>query len=169
MERVLRIYIYNKTKYLIFVFYKLSKLMTTDTLRMIYYALFHSICSYGIIAWGGAYSNSKNLLIKLQIRLLKIINKNKFAVDKNPISIDQIFSYESLSYHYEELQTTYINSNSNTRKKHIQIPRRHLAVSIKNSYIRAITHFNNLPNELKTIRNKNRRKLKLKQWVRETT
>ena len=31
-------YIYNKTKYLIFVFYK-SKLMTTDTLRMISYAI----------------------------------------------------------------------------------------------------------------------------------
>ena len=152
-------YIYNKT----------SKLTTTDTLRIIYYALFRSIISYGTIAWGGAYSNSKNLLIKLQIRLLKIINKNKFAVDKNPMSIDKIFTYESLSYHYEDLQTTYINSNSNTRKGSIQIPRRHLSVSIKYSYIRAITQFNNLPNELKTIRNQNSRKLKLKQWVGETT
>ena len=110
-------YIYNKTKYLIFVFYKLSKPMTTNTLRMIYYALFHSIISYEIIAWGGAYSNSKNLLIKLQIRLIKIINKNKFTVDKNPMSIDQIFTYESLSYHYEDLQTTYINSKATLGKK----------------------------------------------------
>ena len=85
------------------------------------------------------------------------------------MSIDEIFTYESLSCHYEELRTTYINSNSKTRKKSILIPRRHLTVSIKNSYIRAITHFNNLANELKTIRNKNSRKLKLKQWVRETT
>ena len=77
--------------------------MTTHTLRMIYYALFHSIISYGIIAWGEAYSNSKNLLTKLQIRLFKIINKNKFAVVKNPMSIDQMFTYESLSYHYEDL------------------------------------------------------------------
>ena len=84
------------------------------------------------------------------------------------MSIDQIFTYESLLYHYEDLQTTYINSNSNTRKKSIKIPRRHLTVSIKNSFIRAITQFNNLPNELKTIRKKNSRKLKLKQWVRET-
>ena len=38
-------YIYNRTKYLIFIFYKLSKLMTTDTLRMVYYALSHSIVS----------------------------------------------------------------------------------------------------------------------------
>ena len=79
------------------------------------------------------------------------------------MTIDQIFIYESLSYHYEDLQTKYINSNSNIRKKSIQIPRRHLTVSIKNSYIRAITQFNNQPNELKTIRNKNSRKLKLKQ------
>ena len=78
------------------------------------------------------------------------------------MSIDQIFTYESLSHHYEDLQTTYINSNSNTRKKGIQIPRRHLTVSIKNSYIRAITQYNNLSIELKTIRNKNSRKLKLK-------
>ena len=45
-------YTYNKTKYLIFMFYKLAKLITTGTLMMIYYALFHSIISYGIIAWG---------------------------------------------------------------------------------------------------------------------
>ena len=107
-------YIYNKTKYLIFIFYKLSQLMSTDTLRMIYYALFHSIISYGIIAWRGTYSNSKNLLNRLQIRLLKIINKNKFSVDKNPMSIDQIFTYESLSYHYEDLQTAYMRRFTST-------------------------------------------------------
>ena len=162
-------YIYKKTKYLIFIFYKLSKLMTTDTLRMVYYTLFQSIVSCGIIAWGGAYPNTKNLLNRLQIRLLKIINKNKFSVDKNPMSIDQIFTYESLTYHYEDLQTAYINSSSTTRKKSLQIPRRYLTISIKNSYIRAITVFNNLPNELKTIRNKNSQKIKLIQWVRNST
>ena len=68
--------------------------MTTDTLRMIYYALFPSIISYGILAWGDAYTNSKSLLDRLQKRLLKIINKDKFTIDKNPMSLDQIFSYE---------------------------------------------------------------------------
>ena len=65
--------------------------MTTDSLRMVYYALFHSTISYGIIAWGGAYSTSKSLVDSLQKRLLKIINKNKFTGDKNSMSIDQIF------------------------------------------------------------------------------
>ena len=122
--------------------------MTTDTLRMIYYA-FHSIISYGNIAWEGAYSNSKSLLNRLQIRFLKIINKNKITLVKNPMNLDQIFSYESLTYHYEKLQLAYINSNSTTRKKSIQIPRRQLTISIKDSFIRAIMQFNNLANESK--------------------
>ena len=50
-------YIYNKTKYLIFIYYKLSKFMTTDTLRMVYYTLSHSI----MIAWGGRLK-SKELI-----------------------------------------------------------------------------------------------------------
>ena len=58
-------YVYNKTKYLIFIFYKLTKIMSTDCLRMVYYAFFHSIISYGIIAWEGAYLNSINMLKRL--------------------------------------------------------------------------------------------------------
>ena len=49
------------------------------------------------------------------------------------------------------------------KKKSIQFPRRYLAVSINTSYIRAITLFNNLADEFKTIRNKHNRKIKLKQ------
>ena len=32
------VYVYNKTKYLIFIFYKQSNIMSTDCLRMVYYA-----------------------------------------------------------------------------------------------------------------------------------
>ena len=85
------------------------------------------------------------------------------------MNVDQIFSYESLSYHYEELQSAFINSNSNTRNKSIQIPRRYLNINIKNSHIRAIIQFNNLPNELKKIRNKHSKKTKLKKWVKGNT
>ena len=71
------VYVYNKTKYLIFIFYRL---LTYSILR-----IFHSIISYGMIAWGGAYSIRINLLKRLQIGLLKIVNENKFITDKNPI------------------------------------------------------------------------------------
>ena len=68
--------------------FKLSKIMNSSTLKLIYYAFFHSLINYGIIAWGGAYSNYLGLLQRLQNRLLKIINKNKFIVDNNPLNFN---------------------------------------------------------------------------------
>lgn len=143
--------IYNKKKYLIFIFYKLSKIMPTQTLLMLYHAFFHSVISCGLIAWGGAYKGRIRRLQELQTRIIKIISKNSFLIDKYPLNIEQSFQYESLKYHYKELQSLYVESNSITRNKSLQIPRRYKRVSIKNSYIRAITAFNNLPNDLKTL------------------
>ena len=134
---------------------------------MVYYAFFHSIISYSIIAWGGAYSNNINLLKRLPIRLLKIVNKNKFITDNNPIYLDKIFAYESLSYHYNELQLIYLTSNKTTRNKCIQIPKRLQTISSKNSFIRALMIFNRLSNELRTITSIYSKRRKLKIWVKE--
>ena len=54
------------------------------------YAFFHSIISYGNIAWGGAYNDFLNLLQSLQNRILNIINGNIFEIEKNPINLKQI-------------------------------------------------------------------------------
>ena len=48
--------------------------MQSDTLKIIYYDFFHSVISYGNIAWGGAFRN--NLKLLQQNRILKIVNKN---------------------------------------------------------------------------------------------
>ena len=125
--------IYNKTKYLTFTLDKLSNIMTTENLRMIYYALFHS----SIIAWGGVYEGRTKSLQSLQNRLLKLVNKNNFMYDNNPLNIEQTFTLESLLYHYKELQDKYIETDKVTRNKSIQIPKRDRRISIKNSYIRA--------------------------------
>ena len=69
-------YTIKKTKYLIYIFYKISKSMTIETLRMIYYAYFHSIVNYGIIVWGGVYNSNLDLMRNLQKRILKIVHKN---------------------------------------------------------------------------------------------
>ena len=160
-------YIINKTKYLIFIFCKFSKIMLADALRMIYYALFHSIINYGIIAWGCVYSTNQYMLQKLQYKLLKLVNKNKLIIDKNPLNLEQLFAYESLIFHYKELTDKYLSSNSITRNKSILIPQRYKAISSKNSRIKAISLFNSLPNNLKNICNLTSRKTKLKRWVQE--
>ena len=145
-------YIIKKTKYLLYIFYKISKFMSTETMRMIYYAFFHSIINYGIIAWGGAYNNNLCLLQDLQNRILKFINKKKiFLAQDYPMNINQLFTYESLKYHYKTLRNQYVTSKSITRNKNIILPKNKKRVSNKNSYSRAIITYNNLPNDMKTL------------------
>ena len=62
----------KKTRYLIFVFSRLIKIMYSKTLLKIYYALFNNVATYGIVAWGEAYPNVLNLLIKVQKNYLKL-------------------------------------------------------------------------------------------------
>lgn len=84
------------------------------------------------------------------------------------MNLEQLFAYESLKYHYKNLQNIYTNSNSRTRNKSIIMPRIYKTVSNKNNYIRAIRLFNLLPNELKSIDiSKKASNYKLKEWIKE--
>lgn len=158
-------YTINRTRYLIFVFHKLSKIMNTNTLKMIYYALIHSKLSYGNIAWGGAYKSNLQLLQNIQNRILKKVYKNFFPQNK-PLNMLQIFALESLKYNYNELRNIYINSKSITRQKIIPLPRIYKTVSEKNHKIKAIRIFNKLPNDLKDLEiTKKATNKKLKEWI----
>lgn len=88
-------------------------------------------------------------------------------INNQPLNIDQQFTMESLLYHYEELSYKFSTSNSSTRKKSLLLPIHRKRVSNKNSYIRAITYFNKLPNNHKTLTSKNKRKEILKKWIKE--
>jgi len=49
----------------------MSKILSQDTLRTIYFSYFHSILSYGIIFWGNtAYSSD---IFKIQKRIIRIM------------------------------------------------------------------------------------------------
>ena len=109
-------YILKNTKYLTYVFHKIKSYMHTDTMRMIYYAFFHSIATYGIIAWGGAYNNNLNLLQALQNKIIKIINKNKFVAE-NPLNFVQSFTLESLLHYYDISKNEFLKSESKARRK----------------------------------------------------
>lgn len=163
------VHIIQKTRYLIFMLYKLSKFMQSETLRMIYYAFFHSVISYGNIAWGGAYRNNLDSLQKIQNRILKIVNKNSF--DHNaPLKLNQIFAYECLSYHFDDLKRLYETSQSRTRNRLIIQPQCTRIVSNKNNYIKAIQIFNILPISNPNLKNiditKSYNKKIIKNWIR---
>ena len=66
-------YVVKKTKYLIFIFAKLKKILTYKILMAVYHGLFGSISNYGVIAWGSAYKTSLTPLKNIQEKILKII------------------------------------------------------------------------------------------------
>ena len=64
-------------------------MLSREIMIIFYYGLLHSIISYGIIAWGGAYPTQKIILQNLQNKVLKIINKNQFITENFPYNLDQ--------------------------------------------------------------------------------
>ena len=71
----------KKNKYLIFIFVKIRNKMNTKTLLMVYYAFYHSLINYGIIAWGAAGKTLLRPVQRIQDRIIKLINRN-FLGDK---------------------------------------------------------------------------------------
>ena len=138
----------TKTRYLIFVMNKLKYQLLPTTLVSIYYALFNSIASYGIVAWGGTYKKYIKPINSIQKRLSKIIDK---STDKKLLNIKETFIINSISCYHKNLRIQYINNSSNTRYKLIKLPKIKKSIGANRSHITAIRYFNKLPKQLKTI------------------
>ena len=133
---------------------------------MLYYALFHSVATYGILAWGGAYNNNLSRLQRLQNRLLKIASKNTFLLNNYPLNLEYI-AHEAITYHYANLRDIRKNRKAKTRKKIIPISEVTNSVINKDSFIVALRTFNELPKDLKDLLvNKQNIKTKLKNWIK---
>ena len=143
----------KKTKYLIFVFKKLSQFMNGPTLMTVYYALFNSYATYGIIAWGGAYKSVLNGLQNIQNRLLKIIYKKNPNM-KKPLTLNQAFALHALLEHHLSLKKLYVESNSRTRKKDLPVNKHNKSAFSRFHKNVATKCFNVLPIELKIVDDK---------------
>lgn len=141
--------------------------MDHKTLMLIYYAFFQSIVNYGIIAWGGGYNNCINQIQRIQKRILKIINKNQFLLQR-PLTVKQLFYLKAISYYYYVLKNKYIKNTRNTRNKNIQLPKMNKNISKKNSNYVAIKIFNMLSKDLKVMElSKSVIKKRLKHFISE--
>ena len=56
----------KKNKFILFLFYKLKRFLNYTQLKIIYYAVFNSINTYGILGWGGVYRVYINKLQNVQ-------------------------------------------------------------------------------------------------------
>lgn len=117
---------------------------------MIYYALFHSIISYGIIFWGSWYKDVQ----RVQERLIILIHGKQFH-KVNVLNLRQLFT--AITHYYIELYLLYKNRPMNIRHRYISLPKRKPTVGSKGSYYNAIKIFNYLLVYLKDLNDRKKR------------
>ena len=142
--------IIKKTRFPLFIFAKLRRILSINSLMILYHGLFMGIASYGIIAWGSAYKNKLTPLLNLQKRILKIISKDKRNFINVP-NLKQIYCLSCLLMNYRDLQNLYIKSTCLTRFRSIPLPKEELEVGKRSQIYTAIEIFNQLPNNLKLL------------------
>lgn len=126
----------------IFLLRQLRKIVNFATLKTVYFSLFHSQISYGVILWGG--SSAAIDIFRIQKKAVRIIANLEFRAHCKPYFIKlNIMSLPSL-YIFEVLLEIHKNSecltrqsdvhNYNTRNKDlIRLPYFRLTKSQKNS------------------------------------
>ena len=67
----------GKLRYSLHKFIKLKNILPVQTLRMIYFAFYQSICQYGLLVWGGIKEHYLNILQSTQNSVVRIILNRK--------------------------------------------------------------------------------------------
>lgn len=128
--------------------------------KVVYHAYFHSLMTYGILAWGNAsQSNRVFLLQKRAIRFILQMDKmdscrSKFK-ELEIMTFAGEFIYQNLIYaklHIDNFQLKSDIHNYNTRNKSsFAIPNRRLA-KVGNSFVcLCITFYNKLPVDVRNL------------------
>jgi hypothetical protein len=136
--------------------------MSQETLKMVYYAYFHSIVNYGLIFWGNSSHSVK--MFKLQKNIIRIITGCRSRCScrdliKNlkilPLQSQYILSLFLLVFKDEN--KFLLNSNiynMNTRQKYkYHLPSSSLSLYQKEVYFTSIKVFNNLPQSINNLSN----------------
>ena len=155
--------------------YELRNFCSSQTLKMVYYGLFHSKLNYGITCWGGAYFNKLDPLLKLQKCAIRLIcNANR----RHP----SITLFKSLNilpirhqYFHKVLKTFILKNSHHVNRSLLQYNLRYpnnvpvppfRTTSYRNSYaVLSCRLFNKLPNVLKCIYSPNSFLKNLKIWL----
>jgi hypothetical protein len=116
------------------VFKEIRNMLPLKTLKTIYFALVHSIISYGIVGWGGATLTALDPLIKVQKSILRVINKKPFRfpseilfTEFGVLDIRQTYT-KTIILHYikhKHLQTgiTHLLTTRCRNKQYFKVPK----------------------------------------------
>lgn len=147
----------QKSRFIIYLVYKLKPILASKQLLTIYYGLFWSIVTYGIVVLGGTHDVSMSPLLTIQKKLVKLIfNKPPFYSsedlykEQSIISVRKYFIEKSIFRNFTSLQSAYEQlKESTSRRRIVQAPKLHKQIDRRNHKYIGNKTFNLLPNELK--------------------
>jgi len=145
-----------------FVIRSLQAIMSTETLRMVYFAYVHSIMSYRIIFWVNQPYSEK--IFKIQKRVMRIITNSRMRdsyrelfqrLEILPLYSQYIFSPSIFVIKNKHLYNTdnQIQSVHTKFKTNLHPPIANLTKFQKGVYYSGIKIFNNLPHGIKELAN----------------
>ena len=155
----------KKTRFIIFLFHKLKYILSSDQLKVMYYASYHSIISYGILGWGGANDTLIKLIQNVQYRLFKFLNRNLNKDNNNDnehtiLNVKQTFYFFAIKKEVIKLYNSLLEKNDNNldtnRNNLLNIPKKNKATGQKCYSFIAFKIFNALPKKLKNLGNPSR-------------
>ena len=104
-------FIASKMRKMLPKLYVLRKMVSTELLRMFYFAVVQSIIQYGITCFGGTYISNVNPIIALQNHIVKLMSFKSFLDPPGPaytglnvMSFRTIFVKKAVIYYYLSLQ-----------------------------------------------------------------
>lgn len=168
----------KKLRSLSYMFQKLKYILNIHELKSVYFALVQSLLTYGIIGWGGAYSNVLKPLEIIQKRILKIIFNFSVRFPTEELFKDiKICDLRNLFYlniltnmSKHKLFSDPSSHIHNTRHKaqlNLLLPKKSKTIGQRVYHYIGIKLYNLLPPELKQIIYKKSTKTKLRHWILE--
>jgi hypothetical protein len=162
----------------IYKFRRLRHILDIETLRQTYFALVHSLATYGVLVWGGApkiHLQPVEVAVKAVLRVaLSKPYRYPSAALYDEIKVPTItFTYleELMSYRFKISYNAidYINHGLHTRmavSRNLRLPKPDTTLYKRSHMYLSAVMYNRLPAELKAINSINRFKREIKQYLK---
>lgn len=170
-------FLVTKVRTLIFKFYQLREILNKRIMLLVYKALAESLFRYGILVWGGLYSNALKKLSVIQNYILKIIfNKNKLyptnlLYSNEIINIRSLYILSVCTYTFKKDNLKNYTTNRYTTRSVanglLKVPSSNKKLNQRFLTYLSPKFYNILPMEVRQSRNIRKFKTSCKEYIHE--
>jgi hypothetical protein len=153
-------YIISKLSSACFAMRTVTSLMKIGSLKLVYFAYFHSMMSYGVIFWGNSSDstrvfNTQKKIIRIMAGVKERVSCRELFKKFNilPLASEFLLSLLSLIVdNMEEFQTNSEELSLNTRHKYdLHVLNANLSSYQRGTYYAEVKLFNTLPSNIKSL------------------